>query len=166
MEDKVSASNVANLHRVTDWLFRGGQPNEAGLQQLYDAGIRTVISFRWRQQVTDWEREACERIGLKFFAMPLNYTVVPKAHHIERFFNMLDNEELRPIFVHCFHGSDRTGLMVGIYRITKEGWTVKDAYKEMKACGFHRFRVRPFKWCLWQYYKKFKAASVAVVKEA
>lgn len=161
--------NVRNLHKVNDWLYRGGQPDEDGFKQLYQGGVRCVISFRWRKSINDWEREVCERIGLKFYSIPLNYTTVPRAKHIEQFFNLLDEIDNRTVFIHCYHGSDRTGLMVGIYRIARDGWTVKEAYKEMKECGFHRFRIRPFKWCLWQYYAshlKSKEAADAALKRA
>lgn len=153
MEAHMSLPTVRNFHQVNDWLYRGGQPDERQLQELYDFGIRAVISFRFRKSMQDWEREACKRVGLKFYAMPLNYTTVPKAKHVEEFFKILDTLENRNVFVHCYHGSDRTGLLIGIYRIARDGWTFKDAYKEMKAFGFHRFRIRPFKWVLNQYYK-------------
>ncbi len=143
---------VHNFHQVNSWLYRGGQPNEMGLKALSDLGIKAVISFRYRKSVSDWERKVCERLGLKYYWMPLNYWTVPRAKHIEEFFKILDELGNRSVFIHCFHGADRTGLMIGIYRITHDAWTFKDAYKEMKACGFHRFRIRPFKWCLAQYY--------------
>jgi len=40
-------------------------------------------------------------------------------------------------FVHCQHGKDRTGLVVGAYRVKVEHWTRMAAYEEMKAHGFH-----------------------------
>jgi protein tyrosine/serine phosphatase len=44
-----------------------------------------------------------------------------------------------PTLLHCEHGSDRTGLITALYRITYEGWTKKAALSEMmeKAYGFH-----------------------------
>lgn len=42
-----------------------------------------------------------------------------------------------PLFIHCEHGQDRTGLIVGLYRVFQEGWTPAAAYAEMKAIGFH-----------------------------
>jgi hypothetical protein len=40
-------------------------------------------------------------------------------------------------FIHCTHGQDRTGLIVGEYRIRSCGWTKELARKEMKEYGFH-----------------------------
>jgi tyrosine-protein phosphatase SIW14 len=39
--------------------------------------------------------------------------------------------------VHCTHGQDRTGLVVGLYRTIHDGWTKTDAYREMLQLGFH-----------------------------
>ncbi|MDZ4837193.1 MAG: dual specificity protein phosphatase family protein [Candidatus Melainabacteria bacterium] len=138
---------------MNDGLWRGGQPDEEGLRELRRLGIKTVICLRFRTSVIDWERTECEKVGLNFISMPLNYTTLPRAPHIERFFGIVDDASNHPVYVHCFHGSDRTGLLCGIFRIARDGWNVKDAYDEMKLCGFHRFRIRPFKWWLWRYYE-------------
>ena len=39
--------------------------------------------------------------------------------------------------MHCYHGEDRTGLVVGLHRYTNDHWTAVDAYREMLARGFH-----------------------------
>lgn len=40
------------------------------------------------------------------------------------------------VLVHCAHGSDRTGCMIGIWRVTQEGWNYDEAYKEMRKYWF------------------------------
>jgi tyrosine-protein phosphatase SIW14 len=42
-----------------------------------------------------------------------------------------------PIFVHCQHGQDRTGVIVALYRIFYEQWTPQAAHDEMMNMGFH-----------------------------
>ena len=41
------------------------------------------------------------------------------------------------ILLHCHYGEDRTGLLIGLYRVLVQGWTADQAYKEMLAFGFH-----------------------------
>lgn len=41
----------------------------------------------------------------------------------------------QPIFIHCAHGNDRTGLVVALYRILYENVSPTDAYEEMHNLG-------------------------------
>ena len=49
---------------------------------------------------------------------------------------IVENPENHPIHVHCFHGRERTGVMVAAYRITKHGYSFAEVIKEMKNYGF------------------------------
>jgi hypothetical protein len=39
--------------------------------------------------------------------------------------------------VHCTHGQDRTGYVIGVHRVLHDGWTKYAAFKEMQANHFH-----------------------------
>ena len=39
--------------------------------------------------------------------------------------------------VHCTHGQDRTGLIVGVYRVRQDHWSKERAYREMLDHNFH-----------------------------
>jgi protein tyrosine/serine phosphatase len=41
------------------------------------------------------------------------------------------------IYVHCKHGQDRTGLVVGLERVLNEKWAPAAAHAEMVRLGFH-----------------------------
>lgn len=43
----------------------------------------------------------------------------------------------KPVYVHCQHGEDRTGLLVAAYRIKKQGWAPQQAYQEALRYGYH-----------------------------
>ncbi|OJU56931.1 MAG: protein tyrosine phosphatase, partial [Acinetobacter sp. 39-4] len=40
------------------------------------------------------------------------------------------------VLIHCYHGSDRTGANIAMYRIIFENWPIEDAVKEMKQGGY------------------------------
>lgn len=147
-------STVRNFHEVTPFLYRGGQPGKEGYIALAESGIKTVISFRWGKKIIKAEKEAVHSLGMQFISMPLCYWKAPDIEECEQFLQVVDREANWPVFIHCFHGSDRTGLLIAMYRLTRQHWRVDDAYQEMKACGFHRFRIRHFKWRLYQFARK------------
>ncbi|WP_411712908.1 protein-tyrosine phosphatase family protein [Neisseria wadsworthii] len=49
------------------------------------------------------------------------------------------SQQSGPVSVHCYHGADRTGLIVGRYRIIYQGWPVEAAKQEMQQgpYGYH-----------------------------
>jgi protein tyrosine/serine phosphatase len=53
------------------------------------------------------------------------------------FLKVVNDPANQPVFVHCWQGSDRTGMMVLSYRVSQQGWTVEDAIKELPNFGFH-----------------------------
>jgi tyrosine-protein phosphatase SIW14 len=149
-------SAVRNFHEVTPFLFRGGQPGHEGIVELANAGMKTVICLRWGPKTIAAEKAAVEAARMHFISIPMYYWRLPGIEVTAQFLELVDDEKNWPLFVHCFHGADRTGLLIAMYRITRQGWHVDDAYKEMKQCGFHRFRIRHFKWKLYQYARALK----------
>ena len=47
----------------------------------------------------------------------------------------------KPILIHCRHGSDRTGVVVAMYRIVFQNWTKEEALDELMngGYGFHTY---------------------------
>lgn len=150
---------IRNFRRVTPWLSRGGQPGLEGIQALSQMGVRTVVSLRRGRNAVEAERKHVEAAGMTFVNLALSYWLLPGEQTIATFLELLDDQSKYPIFVHCLHGKDRTGLVVALFRVTRQGWTFEEAYREMKLCGFHRFRVRNFKWLLWHIARKYKSSN-------
>ncbi len=142
---------LKNFRKVTTGIYRGGQPNRAALVELAEKGFKTVVSFRWQKRIVNQEKRDCKDLGLDFVSIPLNYSNPPSLGDIKNFLNVLEDSRMHPVFVHCLHGKDRTGIMVAIYRIIDQEWSVQEAYKEMEECGFHKYRLRPFKWHLFKF---------------
>jgi tyrosine-protein phosphatase SIW14 len=161
MQSKPAIANIRNFHNVQDWLMRGGQPTPAQLGQLAAAGVRTVISLRTGPKATQAELRLVEELGMKFIHIPIYYLCLPDEATLETFLQALDDAGNQPLFIHCFHGVDRTGFLVAIYRMSREGWTFAEAYEEMKRCGFHSFRLPHFKWMLLRYANKLGATDRA-----
>lgn len=150
---------IKNFHRVNEWLYRGGQPSMESLASLKLLNIQTVISLRWRKGDIARERVRVTELGMKFVNIPLNYWTLPTQNNVDEFLKVLDDEQNRPTFVHCFHGADRTGVLIAMFRIMRSGWSLNEAYQEMLECGFHRFHNWHFKLGLWRLARRVRPES-------
>ena len=147
---------VPRFQQVAEGLFRGGQPTGEGFQQLKDKGIRTIINLR----VDDSERKVVESLGMKYIHIPVEMPLLTRpwkqieAADIAAFLAAVDDPLNQPAFVHCRRGADRTGLMIGMYRISRHNWDGPRAYREARQIGM-RWWFRAFK----QQLLTFRAAQ-------
>jgi two-component system copper resistance phosphate regulon response regulator CusR len=62
----------------------------------------------------------------------------PDDAGVRRVLEIIDAPESGRVFVHCRDGVDRTGTVTAIYRITREGWTLRNALTEAERRGMRR----------------------------
>ena len=142
----LSANGIRRFHRVSENLYRGGQPNPAGFAFLKRQGIMTVVNLRAENDERPW----VEKLGMKYVQIPLSaWDRVPDSA-IRTFFEVLNDPDNQPVFVHCRRGADRTGVMVGLYRIAYQGWDGEQAYREARALGM-RWWYRGLKRQLYEF---------------
>lgn len=127
----VSRTGLPNFYKVSDDVYRGAQPEKAGFQELKKMGIRTIVNLRSFHS----DRENIEKNG---FAYEHIYAKAwhPEDKEIVRFLRIVGDKKRTPVFVHCQHGADRTGIMVAAYRIAICGWSKEEAIREMTEGGF------------------------------
>lgn len=123
---------LPNLHRVSPELYRGAQPTAAGMAQLRALGVRTVVNLRANHSDTDMLKGT----GLRYVAIPVTAVGIGDDD-VARFLRVAADPAAQPVFVHCQHGADRTGLMVAMYRVAVQGWAREAAIDEMLHGGFH-----------------------------
>ncbi len=131
-----SAHDLPNFHAVTPGLFRGAAPTLEGLQALRKMGIKTVIDLRIAPKTVAKERAHLDGMGLHFINLPMSGDP-PTEAEIQTFLKTVADPGQQPVFVHCQHGADRTGTMVGIYREHVAHWPFDRTYKEMRQYGFN-----------------------------
>lgn len=126
----VISQNLENWSKVSDLLYRSEQPDAKGMVELEKIGIRRVLNLR---QFHDDEEEA-RGTDLKLYRVPFNAAKVKDADVIESLKIITASDD--PILVHCWHGSDRTGTIVAMYRIIEQGWSKDAAIDELKNGGY------------------------------
>ena len=128
---KIDKPGLPNFYRVSTNLYRGAQPSKEGMAALKTMGIRTVVDLRAFHS----DREKLGNTGLayeRFRVEPWR----PEDADVVRFLKIATDTNSLPVFVHCEHGADRTGVMCAMYRIAVCGWTKEEAIREMTDGGF------------------------------
>jgi protein tyrosine phosphatase (PTP) superfamily phosphohydrolase (DUF442 family) len=138
------ARGVSYAAEVAPGLYRGGQPDEAGIAWLKSLGVKTVINLRHYHGDTEGQRVTAA--GLRYERIPLESSDAPERKEVARFLALVNDPALRPIYVHCLHGVDRTGTMMAVYRMEMEGWSNAEAFAEMEFFEAHR---------IWRDLRKF-----------
>lgn len=122
-----------NVGRVAPGIYRGAQPGPEGYGTLKRLGIRTVIDLR----TTENEQIQVEAAGMKAVAAPIEMTRKGLREKVDRVVMLMSDPANQPVYVHCRHGQDRTGIVVAAYRMSHDNWRLKDAEAEMQAFGFN-----------------------------
>ncbi len=132
----IEKPGLPNFFKVSDDLYRGAQPTAEGFRELEKMGVKTVVNLRSFHSDRD-------EIG----DTPLGYEHIwAKAWNAEdedvvKFLKVVTDKSKTPVFVHCQHGADRTGMMVAVYRIIVQGRTKDAAVREMTEGGFGWHKV-------------------------
>ncbi len=129
---------LANVGRVAPGIFRGAQPRPEGYATLKAMGIRTVINLRSRHG----EAEAVEAAGMRPVEIRMSTFEDVDLERVRKAVTLMADPANHPVFVHCAHGQDRTGVVVAVYRMDVEGWAAAAAEDEMQAFGFNDIWVQ------------------------
>ena len=134
-------------------VYRSGQLTVAGFTDaVIERRIRTIINLQedfpdpdiemsYFDRSTMKESAMCQQLGVRYvFIAPdllhRNELSMHRPKAIDQFLALLDDPTVYPILLHCKAGLHRTGVMVAVYRMEKEGWTPQEALREAKANGF------------------------------
>jgi protein tyrosine phosphatase (PTP) superfamily phosphohydrolase (DUF442 family) len=133
---------IDRFQRVDTHLYRGAQPDAEGFRYLQRLGVRTVINLRLEADAvrTD-ERRIVESLGMRYVHLPIKdggffsgSRRIPEET-VTAFLDLVKTAAPGPMFVHCRRGADRTGALVGFYRISQHGWSSAQAHAEARKVG-------------------------------
>lgn len=136
---------IPNFAKVADGIYRGGRPRKAGIAELKRLGIKTIINLDGNRALKETddgqdERQWATDAGIKYIYIPMSPEAAPSTVDIDAALKEIIEPANHPVYVHCYRGSDRTGMVIAAYRITVDGWTVEKAYEEMKQYG-HAYNI-------------------------
>ncbi len=159
----VALAAIENFHSFGPNLYRGARPDSfESFESLQKLGVKTVINLQGGDikdgtfgfiagliqtgEHDEWirfERKTVQSLGMNFVRFPMNSLAPIKDYktgrEIGKLLNFIADPKNQPVFVHCEHGADRTGLIVALYRVFMQGWPKDKAYQEMLDRGHSVF---------------------------
>ncbi|MBP9114009.1 MAG: tyrosine-protein phosphatase [Polyangiaceae bacterium] len=158
-EDAITASTKPKSFREfktksgeSQGIFGGSRMRDKeNINYLKEQGIKTVLSFQSLNEEIVYDRQfslsatlhwdspeehRLKRAGIKFIRKSWFAGESKSFDYAKEVMEIMKDESLRPIYVHCEYGMDRTGAMLATHRVIHEGWTGKEAFYEWrKATG-------------------------------
>jgi uncharacterized protein (TIGR01244 family) len=123
-------SNLENFYRVSDDLYRSEQPDRKDMAALEALGIRAILNLREYHS----DKNEARHTGLKLYRVPVNAGDIDDDFVIKALRAIAEAE--KPILIHCWHGSDRTGVIAAMYRMVFQGWPRAQAIDEFVNGGY------------------------------
>jgi tyrosine-protein phosphatase SIW14 len=154
---KDPAPSIANFYQVRPELYRGARPQAGGLEELIEFGIKSIVNLQGgdlHSHYPSWmiakmepgelpanieaERTKALSLNMNYLSTPLDSLedVTPdEDREIDQALEFMADPRNQPVFVHCEHGKDRTGLIIALYEVKYLGMSIDAAHQEMVKRG-------------------------------
>lgn len=121
---------------------------------LHEQQIRGVINLRHvdrpNDPYPDPEEEAhCQQNGIAYLRLrPLPWIpgadgTVPAQKNIDAILDFYASVQPAPVWIHCFSGEHRTGIVWAVLRMEYDRWTAEQAIAEMRRLGYRNIDRDP-----------------------
>lgn len=145
---------IANFSKVAEGVYRGARPSTGSASYVFlrSLGIKTIINLEgdaiadifpgWRlgdsAKYIANEKQMAAIMNFKFINKPLFDLPIGSESFRLRVLEILEimsQPANQPVFIHCLHGADRTGLLVALYKVKYLGWNAREAWHDMLRNG-------------------------------
>ncbi len=124
--------DIYNYLKLSDTLASSGQPTEAQIADIAQAGYQVVINLALTD--TDYalpdEKATVESHHMQYVHIPVIW-IQPTRSNLEMFFSTLETHRGQKIFVHCA-ANMRVSTFIALYRIKRLGWLPEKAFSDMR----------------------------------
>lgn len=126
-------SDIYNFRTLGDKLATGGQPTEAQLRQVREAGFETVINLALptSDNAIPEEGSVVTALGMSYVHIPVNFQA-PTPSDFRTFCRVMDAFNDRPVFVHCA-ANKRVSAFIYIYRVLVKKASISEAEGDLYA---------------------------------
>jgi protein tyrosine/serine phosphatase len=171
-----AADPVLNFFKVEDGVYRGARPtSDQAINQLANNyGIRNIINLQGGDYFTiyrpviaylepgelpsaiEHEKSVSIADGMGYFHAQLSAVNDINSEEnklIDDTLEFMHEKNNQPVFIHCEHGKDRTGLIIALYKVKYNHVNIEVARQEWIAKG-HTKSAQIFTGDLDDYYYK------------
>ncbi|CAM3225880.1 tyrosine-protein phosphatase [Streptobacillus ratti] len=127
-----------NMYKLDEGVYRSKQLKLEDLPLINELGIKTIISLRYFNKNKD--EKVFKDTDLILISNPLKTWNITAKEVARVLYDIERSKENGAVLFHCYHGSDRTGLISGMYRIIYQDYEINDALIELVngPYGFHK----------------------------
>ena len=127
---KIESPYFQNLFQLNDSIFRSEQPDKKGYGEIHQLKIKSILSLypNSEDKKLTWKYNF-DHYHVNMYSDDFSDKDIAKALYFIEIAH-------KPLLIHCKHGSDRTGLVIAMYRIMFNNWTRQNAIDEMKKGDF------------------------------
>jgi protein-tyrosine phosphatase len=125
-----------NFSEVSDGIYRGAHiMTESKLKFLTEAPreVKTLLDLEIYNPEEEWEEALAGMNHVAWIQKGFRWNITYSAEFIDDILATIDDPANHPIYVHCYYGDDRTGMIIALYRVVYENWAPVDAFHEWKA---------------------------------
>ncbi|OYU45125.1 MAG: hypothetical protein CFE44_09145 [Burkholderiales bacterium PBB4] len=131
---ELTLARIHNHRRIDASLCTSGQPSEAQLRDIAEAGFNAVINLGLhndpRYSLID-EPSVVRSLGMTYVHIPVQFSA-PREADLLAFFAAMQAHEGRTVWIHCA-ANMRVSAFLGLYRMVKQGWDRASAFALMEG---------------------------------
>ncbi len=111
-------------------IWRSGQPSREEFDTLAKRGLKSTLNLRRHHS----DQSKLKGMPIVEFRLAVNAGDLTRADLLRAV--RIVRDAPKPILIHCWHGSDRTGTVVAACRIVFSGWSVEKALAELRKSEY------------------------------
>ncbi len=124
-----------NFHMVEKGKFYRSKQltTEALSDYIKKYQIKTILNLREKEEdatALQQEDNFAKKRGINFVNIPLSPCHLPSKEEIEKILELFEAAE-KPILVHCWSGSDRTGMVSALWALEEMQQPLQEALKQL-----------------------------------
>lgn len=124
---------IASFRRLSPEIATAGQPTDADLKTLKEAGFETVLNLRPPEEGSLEEKAKVEVLGMTYVNIPITSGTITEEK-VKQFSEVVRDASNKPLLIHCA-SANRVGALWYIHRMLKDAAGEEKSLAEARDIG-------------------------------